>query len=357
MNFPTEIQEYDVLALLAMDDRTLANSCSSNLYLNKLCNNDHFWLLRLQSRGFGDYVALKGLVQFPTYRDLYFSLLNAAYVVIFDDHPYICSNINEAYQIFITFLSLYALIDISNLPPIEGVAELANIVQNLQVPVTIEIYILFGEIYLGDSTHLLLGVNGKSDYNVGRQMGNVKWTITPNLYQMPDLNPENTYIFYMITSKKRIFSTQTIIALTRMNDNTLSRLVDYSLNETLYEDEFWIRKVNNNYDQYITQRKEQRLFRYNSNLNLFISFELPIIVIGKGQDHYYMATLSLTAYKSLVWVRKMKMNGQEVLRPRTSSLYNLLPQIHSTLNWESIQNIANYPINENLLQELQQRLI
>lgn len=358
-NFPTGTPELDFTFLLQFDDDTLDNFCRiENNYINSLCNDDYFWRLRLESRGFKNLITLVDLGLFPSYRDFYIRLKTgaAAYVVIFDENPYICNNINEAYQIFLTWLAGFSGIDILLFPPIERVNELPNIVQNLQGPVTIEIYILFGEIYLGNANHLLLGVNNDPNYNVGQPVGNLKWTITPNLYQMPNLNPVNTCIFYIVSSEPPLFSIQTMIALMDINDNTMNRLIDHVLNERLYEDEFWVRKVNDNYDQEIMRRKSQRAFFYYQDIEAFISRQLPVIIINQIEGHYYMAALPDNNYGNLRWIQVLDIDRQPTFIVDTNSLFVLVNQIYSILNWQPIENLANYPVNKNYLQELRQRI-
>jgi hypothetical protein len=369
MNFPTGDQVLDTEYLLALDDRELGISCSSNPDFYQLCSDDYFWKVRLHTRGFRNLIKFKDLGLYPTYQAIYFELIRTgltktgyvepAYVVIFDEQPYICSNIDEAYQIFITWLSEFSRIDISLFPPIERSNELINIVQNLQGLVVLEIYILFGEVHLGNTDHLLLGVNNKPNYNVGKPMGNVKWIITPNLYQMPNLNPTNTYIFYICYGTDYdFFSTQTFIALMNINDNTINRIIDYNVTEKLSESAFWVRKVNDNYNQMITNRKEQRIFSVPLRSNPIIrSYELPAIIIYEIKGHFYMALLQreyYRNYRNLEIIQRMGINNAPVLIVDYRSLNAIIDQILPTLEWQPIEDLANYPVDPNFLQTLHQ---
>lgn len=113
----------------------------------------------------------------------------------------------------------------------------------------------------------------------------------------------------------------------------------------------FVRKVNDNYNQQITNRKDQYDFGYMTN-NIFDSLQLPAIIITKIQNHFYMATLSPIDYNNLEYKQSTDINGQPKMILVESSLYRLFTQMYSTLNWKPIENLVNYPVNENFLQEL-----
>ena len=102
--FPIGVSEVDTQTLLQLDDVTLASVCTSNKYFNQLCNNDYFWYQRLILKGYGQFVSLKIREYVTTYQELYIKLVRSAYVVIVVIHAYIYSNINDAYQAFITWI-------------------------------------------------------------------------------------------------------------------------------------------------------------------------------------------------------------------------------------------------------------
>lgn len=197
-----------------------------------------------------------------------------------------------------------------------------------------------------------MGVNNIPEYGFQHQQGNIEFTI--NLSQMPILNTSNTYIFYVVDSVDQFFTKDTIISLnkvgpTEKDNQTFSRLVNYATEERLLEDEFLVKRVDDNYDQ---QGGNSRYFHYRGN-NLFISTDFPIIIIDKVQNNFLMTVLPVENYRNLHFLIKHDVhsgNVTSILDRR--SLINLLPQIYSILNWEPISNIVNYPLNPNYLQTL-----
>lgn len=360
-SFPSGVPDADTQILLNLDDNVLMNVCRSNTYLNNLCN-DYFWYKRLIIRGYSDFIYLKDQGQFPTYRELYIKLvIGDTYMVIFDDNPYFHSNINDAYQTFITWLSFLSGVDIINFPPIERASEIGNLVSNSHAR-SIEIYKLIDniEIHMGDNRFLLLGVNNIPGYNIGQQIGNIKFTIVPNLSQLPILNKTNTYIFYIRDVTNDIFDTNTIISIdkiesTEKNNQTLSRLARYGSYRQLLGNKFLVATVDDNYQEFIMKRKPRRLFHYVRN-SFFINDELPVLVIDWIQNNFSIAPLLPGTYSNLQYHRSYDISG--VLRPIATSGLIHLPQIpiYLLLQWEPISNIVNYPINYNYLQTIGLRI-
>lgn len=196
---------------------------------------------------------------------------------------------------------------------------------------------------------LLFGINNIPNYNVGHQQGNLKFTINSNLSQMPKLNRFNTYIFYILSVEEEIFDTSTVMSIRKIGSvekNNLAMLVGYGKYKTLYNNEFMVTRVYDNYDQ--------RYFICGKN-GPFISRNTPIIIIDKIQNKFNMAILPSSNYCLLQYIQVINTDtGSIKFLVNERSLRDILLEIYPILNWEPISNIVNYPIDPNYLQTLLQ---
>lgn len=325
----SEISEVNTHILLHCDDLTLVNACLTSKRLNELCD-DYFWYQRLVLKGYSPLMYLKDAF----YRDLYIKLVTQSTYMVFGDDNYLYNNINDAYQKFIDLLAKY-IVNVTDMPPIERANEIQNFMANVRLPIYVQLYIFIDgvDVRIGDNRFVLLGIN-----NCYQPIENVRFNINPNLSQMPILNGSNTYVYYEFDSSLAISK------IGAKDNQTFSRLVDYSESQSLDDDVLKIITVNNN---------KRRSIVYRQN-NLFISTDLPVIIIGKIGDNFLMAVLPPVVYKNLLFVARTDINGNQIHLVDSRSLVNVLPQIYPTLNWEPISSSANYPIDPNYLQTLQQ---
>lgn len=355
--FPIGVSEVDTQTLLQLDDYTLASVCTSNTYLHQLCNNDYFWYQRLIFKGYQQFVTLKDQGVVTTYQDLYIKLVRSAYAVIVVNRAYIYSNINDAYQAFITWIIQGSGVYISDMPPIERANEIGNIMSTKQFP-TVELYMLIDgiEIHRGDDRFLLLGVTSDLNYNIGQQIGNIKFTIFPNLNQMPILSKSGVFIFYILdivgVTLTNTPNTNAILSLnkigpTEKDNETMSRIVNYEANQRLNQDIIAITKINYNQTQIVF---------YEGN-NQFVIVGTPSFIIDKIQDNFLIAQLPPEVSGNLTYVIKTDVNGNQVPMLDLVPLYNIrdvLPQIYPTLEWGPISNIANYLPNTDFVRTLRE---
>lgn len=349
--FPSGVPEVDTQTLSQLDDASLVSVCSSNTYLDQLCSTEYFWRRRLIDKGYRNFLYLKDQGLFSTYRDLYIKLVNGAYVVVDGHYHYLYSNINDAYHQLIVNLASYLGADVSFMPPIERANEIGNLAQHITRPLFLELYIIPDEteIRMGDSRFLLLGVNNELTYNVGQQIGNIKFTINQNLTQMPRLNGLNTYICYELDAVVDP-SINTIISInkigpTEKDNQTFTRLINYLVNQRLQPNACEIIIIDDN--------NHQRNLKYMMN-NLFVSSDMPAIIIDKVQNNFYMAKVPFWVYLRSGYLEKYNYISREqgYILDTTTYLLNNLPEIYSTLKWEPISNIINYPSDLNYSQKI-----
>lgn len=76
-------------------------------------------------KGSDDFASLKDEGVFTTYHNLYIKLItDSVYVVIFDNQPFVHSNIDDAYQTFITWLAQFSGFNVSSMPSIKELMKL-----------------------------------------------------------------------------------------------------------------------------------------------------------------------------------------------------------------------------------------
>ena len=81
----TGVSDVDAITLLNLDDQSLSHVCQTNSYVRSICDNDEFWMAKIESRGF-PMIKCQGCTSF---RDTYFYYLkymhDHGFVIIFLD--------------------------------------------------------------------------------------------------------------------------------------------------------------------------------------------------------------------------------------------------------------------------------
>lgn len=128
----------------------------------------------------------------------------------------------------------------------------------------------------------------------------------------------------------------------------MSHLVDCVDARRLLDNSFSVIRVDDNFDQVITKRKMQRKFEHRI-IDQFISYQLPMIIIDNIWSNFSMATLPPVSYRRLEFYA-VEVGDILIRLPERRSVSSMLSEIYPTLNWKSISNIVNYPVNPNYLQ-------
>lgn len=360
--FPTGFYEVDINFMSQVDDQALQNLCRSNKYFQNICNDDYLWSLKLDQAGFSGFKYLKGQGSF---RDLYIQIKNnGVYVVIVGDITYLFNNINDAYNAFISQVASVSGVDKDTFPPIERAFEITDLYRSgLHFPDNYgaELYLLLSgkEAPMGEG--LLLGINSVNSYNVGEVVGNVKVTITPNLSRLPVLGKSSdTYIFYIgydpdLVGTNMLFDNNSKIGLEKIvpgkSYNQLFDRITFWVNtDGLLEDEFFVLRVG---------EKTYRTFtsHYMNDLFIFISPELPVLLIYKhGDGNYYLFVFPIEFYDRLDIHKTQYSSGKISIEARSGNIIAMFPTVLQTPTWKTVDKLIDYPVDNSILSKLQQGL-
>lgn len=76
------VEDVYLLAMEAMDDRTLQAYCTANRYTNKICDNEAFWLRRIKEAGLSSLLPYRSL--YKNLQAFYFNVLKDAFYIVVD---------------------------------------------------------------------------------------------------------------------------------------------------------------------------------------------------------------------------------------------------------------------------------
>lgn len=221
-SFPFGIREVDVTVLLQASDQELGRLCQSSTYLNQLCQDDHFWKLRLEQRA-PQLLPLRRY--FSSYYELYQSSGYLAYGLQFgnvDADLTLYNDIHAAYQRLLELIT--ASTGIQELPPIERADELLNVFATERSP--IRIYLMgLGEIYPSESRHTLIDLSAP------------QIILSSNLDSLPVFTPK-VFVTYNLENPS-------MIEVSELSGRSLERLNSMSQSQRLVEDTFTIQRSDN----------------------------------------------------------------------------------------------------------------
>lgn len=246
-------------------------------------SDDYFWNLRVHEY-YPQAVNLRN--RYQSWRDLYIAITQSGYVVYTGELT--VYNSGQAVQ--------------------QAINDFRNRLGPAFQPTMAEVYVAtMGEEFpRGDPNHLVHNLDNLMTY------------------------PPRTFVLYSLDDAQTF-------GVESLNPRTLSKIIQYANENRLDENEITVMR---------SDTGVKRVFIYNPQQNVFVSQQLPVIIVTNGT----LGVLSREGYNHLEYVRTVDVQGQPIIVPSTRSILSNL----SAFNREPLANIVNYPENQNFLQHLRQ---
>lgn len=271
-DFPFGISEVDVPILLQLSDDDLADACQSNAYLAALCSDDYFWNLRVNEY----YPQAANLrTGYPSWRDLYIALSQSGYIVYTGELA--VYNSGQGVQ--------------------QAIVNFRNRLGPGFQPTMVEVYRakMGQEFSRGDPEHLIQNLNDLVTY------------------------PPRTFVLYSLDDAQTIGSEP-------LTPRALDKIIQYAEQNRLDEDIITIMQSGTGVP---------RDFVYNPEQNVFVSNQLPVLVIVDGN----LGVLSPEGYYLIDYIESRDDQDRPVIVPSLQSIIENL----ASFNREPLANVVDYP--------------